>query len=499
MSGGSERPSVAALALTPAYARRPLWPRRFEVYVGDSTDWTRNTRCNPDLLPANMQASPFWAEFPCQLTGRYVTVRTNLQGERIHICEFQAFAANRCPARATAFATTIAGTTCVGAGYNTLCVQQCLPGYRATAGSTSARCRGETWDAPPLVCEPVCADLDMPTNGGSCTQTLIRETFDAPAFNTSTVPILSRWSSLDETAQPLARHWFLVDNELQAGARPGCGKDLILLSNSLNVYNHRSAFTLTGIFRTGDQAGLVFKALDRFNYYRFVVDVGTGVHFLERNLAGVTTRIIDAPLPLDRTLYHTMAVVVSATAMDFLIDGTSIMTTMDMSLPVGYAGLFASTQAVFDLLDFSIPCASCLGLTPGTTCTFDCRAGLVLAGNATRTCVASGNGASAALAGNATICTLLPPVFFAAVRSVPENSIRNTPVGDPLVATITAPDEQVRPHVQCGSGRPINIALACACLVPAGDVPDRGRQHGHGLLDRPVHGSAPRAQPHLGL
>jgi hypothetical protein len=84
-----------------------------------------------------------------------------------------------------------------------------MPGYAPVSGSASARCRGASWDNPPLICQPICPTLPMPANAASCSQTLFAENF-ANATTAAT-----RFASIDPNRQPFGTTWTIMDGVLQ--------------------------------------------------------------------------------------------------------------------------------------------------------------------------------------------------------------------------------------------------------------------------------------------
>jgi hypothetical protein len=171
----------SAVRLVKIYNRRDgstnyLRLNYMEVYVGDEPRWQGNARCDPALIPTTwtlaMGQSQAWAyTFPCALTGRYVTFHIPGGGNNfINVMEMQVFAANACPTRSATGATQVGGSICAGAGWGQACTFQCLAGWQQVSGSESSACNGIEWDAPELVCQPVCPELSAPPYAASCSQ-----------------------------------------------------------------------------------------------------------------------------------------------------------------------------------------------------------------------------------------------------------------------------------------------------------------------------------------
>ena len=400
---------------------------------------------------------PFRTNVTCVGSGRYVTVRAPV-GQIAHWDEVEVYAASLCPLRNASFAIQLPGSQCNNAPFGAICVQQCLPGYTAVSGAQTSVCRGSSWDAPALVCQPTCPELPPPDYAEDCSKTMIAESF-TQSINPLTLldTTLDRWNSLDPN-QPIGKSWFAVDNMLLASARWGCNGEMFLVATSLVIRDFQGTYTLQSNIYTSDRAGIV-RALDKANYIRFYIDVIEGVHVLDRMANGVLTRLSDVTMDLAPNTWYTIALTQVGSTIMVSINGVNVLTALDKSLSVGYVGLYAGTQAKFDEFSMVTDCTSCAGAVPQDRCVFTCRPGLIQTGNASRTCTLAPNGLTADWSGVTSTCTLPPPVFNNGVRSVPENSVRNTAVGDPLVAYLASPDDTV------------SFALISTSPLPPGGVP----------------------------
>ena len=109
----------------------------------------------------------------------------------------------------------------------------------------------------------------------------------------------------------------------------------------------------------------------------------------------------------------------------------------------GYMGVYSGTNSFFDSFEVEVPCATCAVSGPGDECIFSCAPGYTPIGNTTAICAASVDGSTASWVGTPLTCVRPAPVFNNAFRSVPENSVKGTNVGSPLVAFVADPTATV--------------------------------------------------------
>ena len=443
-----------------------------EWFVGNAPppDWNENAMCPPAAYPnAALTSStptfnptfgtsiPYSAFFDCNLVGRYVYLRApqslgvnNAQDGQFNIAELRIYATNACPPRNGTGVIDVTPDLCAGGTYGSVCVHTCKPGYAATSGSGVSRCNGDTWDQAPLVCSPTCLDLPAPPYVGACSQTLWQDTFPVGGEATSE----AGWISLSPTTQPFESVWFVRDGHLEASTKLGCNSEMHAVLASDRIASFYGDFTLTATISTDARAGLVFRAQDDQNMYRFWLDTTllVPVHALERLTDGVVQRITDAPLwTVTPDSWHVVSASMVGPVITISVDGVPLMTASDTTYLAGYAGVYASTTGLFGDVSFVAPCPSvCSGAQNNETCAFTCHEGLVPVGPTTRTCVAldgstvNGFGFWSPDPGAAPLtCTVAPPVFLPSVITVPENSPRNTDVGGPLLAEAAAPDYQL--------------------------------------------------------
>lgn len=263
----------------------------------------------------------------------------------------------------------------------------------------------------------------------------------------------SKWISLEPNRQGMDDKWFILDGTLQAAASYGCTDNLHLVLGETDIYDVRGGFVFTSDVQTSDRAGIVFRVVDRQNYFRYWFDVFSGQHVLERVVGGNATTIITATMAMSASRSYVVSAIVEDGAINITIDGEVLLSTFDRTLVQGTAGVYARTTATFDDISFAIDCPNiCSSSTPGAQCTFTCQDGLLAVGPSSRTCVATSGGSTASWfpAPNPTnissqlFCTLPPPTFKDSTLTIKENSARNAAVGDPLIGYINSNDFQLQ-------------------------------------------------------
>ena len=478
-----------------------------EWFVGNAAPphWNENAMCPPANYPGAALVStnsvynpslgtlPYAAYFPCDLVGRYLFMRApqslgvqDAQDGQFNIAEIRVYASNSCPARNGTGVSVSTPTLCQSGTYGSVCVLTCLPGYTAVSGESVSRCDGDSWDAPPLVCSPICQDLDAPPYVGACLQTIYSTKFPLGSESASE----SNWMSLSPYLQPFGSVWFVRDGHLEASTKLGCNADMHAVIASNRIAGYYGDFTLTASVSTADRAGLVFRATDDLNMYRFYLDLTllAPVHVLERVQDGYVQRITDAPLAIAIDSWHVVSVTMVNTLITVMIDGVTLMSASDNTFLAGHAGVYAATSALFTGVSFVAPCnGACTGAQNGETCAFTCHEGLIPVGPTVRTCVAlpgqtvNGFGVWSPPANETLTCTVAPPVFIPSTISVLENSPRNTDVGDPLLASAAAPDYQLQFSIF--SETPLDPAYGTLFYIDACSGQVRLRQGGINIVN----------------
>jgi len=399
-----------------------------------------------------------WALFNCSLVGRYITIRAPMLADAISVtvglvdgymnmAEIRVFAANSCPPRSATNAQQVPGTTCSNARYGSVCTHTCASGFVAISGAGTSICNGESWSEPELICAPECPTLTIPQYGSDvAVQTLVTESFDTPLVNVSDwyARLQTRFVSLEPNTQNWDDKWYAVNNVLQGSAGLSCDDMLLMAISATKVRNWRGDFTLSAEVRTNDRAGIFFAAQDRSNMYLLYIDIITSTVILDRLVNGVAFRITDSIIKttLRSDTFYKVEVDEVFGVMIISLDGEELTRTSDSTFTAGYAGVYVQTYGDIDDVVYSIPVASCQGANNGELCDMECPLGLVSVGPTRRTCSLINNTMMwiPTVQSDPLSCTLNPPAFLASTISVPENVIRGTNVGNPLVATIDSPD-----------------------------------------------------------
>ena len=439
-------------------------------FVGDSSNYHQNVPCPAaGIVPSLFTAAQGWQmTFACALTGRYVTMHiASSASYQLQVAEVQVFAANACPDLDATGATQLAGSVCSGAGYGQVCTYVCNQGFVAVTGATSNTCNGAAWTSPALVCQPVCPDLPAPQYADSCSQSYFMENFNLDGA-------LSRFMSLQpytaklaipSGAPPQLTKWFTYDGFLQSSSLVACTADLHLAISSAKIFAYPSTFTLSARINTASQAGLIWRMQDNANGMRFFYNAAMGQAQVQRLVAGLPVTLSSATSPyLTPNVWHVVSVTVQGSAINVTFDGALLISTLDNTYQVGYAGVYAQSSALFDDLSHTADCTDCTGMTNNDQCTFSCQAGLIAQGPVTRVCTGTSSIATMAYAPDATAsplyCTLAAPTFLPTALYVAENSAANAPVGAPLVAFTTNPNYQVQYQI-------LAVYAMVAYLTPA--------------------------------
>ena len=472
-----------------------------EWYVGNAPPpaWQENTLC-PQAAYPNLQLStpgpfspafnaslPYSGFFGCALTGRYVFLHApqslgvlNAADGQFNLAEVRVYASNSCPARGGVNVLTTTPTTCAGGINGDVCVETCAPGTASVSGVGVSYCNGDEWDQDPLVCSPVCPPVNPPPLSDTCTNTLFSESFPLG----DEAGAMARWSTFGGPGQYFGTSWFVNDGMLSASTTLGCSDMLHAVYYSDKVVAYRGDFTLTAAVSTVDRAGLVWRAQDAGNLYRFYLDttLPAGLHVLERVQNFVTTRLTDGVrLGVLPGSWHTVSVSVVGTQFNISLDGTPLLSVVDGTFASGYAGVFAGTKAQFDSVVYNVPCSGgCSGALAGETCAFTCHPGLIAAGPTSRTCMPSGVWSPDLLAAPLS-CVVGPPTLLASTISVPENADRNALVGMPLLGSSGAPDYQLLYEIDAET--PLDPAIGSLFYIDACSGQVLTRQGGFGVID----------------
>jgi hypothetical protein len=411
----------------------------------------------PDRIPSTSvynnftYAARFNCSYPQGLKGRYIAIM-GMIGTALMFREVEVWTSNRCP---TAWVPTnaqiVSGSNCAaGAPYGAVCAATCNSGFEPTSGSLTTNCNGDSWNDPPLVCSQACPPLEAPENAASCRQELVSATFANPAI------AASRFYSLSEGDFSIGYSAFFRDGMLQIRARAGCTDGIAVVSNNVKASSWPGGFTLSTKVMTSDRAGVILKAQDRSTYYRIVLDVMTSLHYVERvfsstvtNQVGLNTfRVMTGTRDLLPDVWYTLTVVGEADGTtNVYVNNILVMSYLDQQTFFGAPGFYAVSTGFFDDFTYSIDCGGgCDDANTGETCTFQCAPGLRPANptNGLRTCT-NGNWVPATFnnGGADMVCTLDAPLLEAVTLEVAENAVRNTIVGNPIVAISSSSDYPV--------------------------------------------------------
>jgi hypothetical protein len=427
----------------------PTYSEKFEIYVGDNSNYHLNTRCPSALIPRVLGfLAPMYstAAFGCDLNGRYVAIHA--PGLNVVLQEMQVFVANLCPARMATGATQLGGSTCQNAGWGQVCTYVCNAGFVPVVGSESSTCNGASWDAPELICRRTCPDLLPPPYAVSCSQVFYTQSFNIDGA-------LLQFQSLDPFRQaigfptvspPQAARWYQIDGSLQASNDLTYLPDLHLAIASSKIQEWVSGFSLSASVMTSTRGGLFFRAQNNANLVRFWFDTTTGDAAVERLEQGAAFEISRVNSYLFKTpkVWNSVAVSVQNAQVNVTFNGMLVITTADLTFLNGFAGVYAQGSAFFDDLTYQVACEFCSGMTDGTTCTFGCDVGLLAVGPLSRSCVGATQTYNPDAVAQPLVCTLAAPTFTPSTLFVLENSPANANVGDPLISTSTSNDYQVQ-------------------------------------------------------
>jgi hypothetical protein len=464
------------------YLPQPLSPGAvsvgFRVLASDVPDWQRGEECPVTTAPTNLSSTigPGVLAYGCPLSGRYITVvaLNAAVGASLQLCEVQVWAQNSCPARPAVNATRLSGNCNAGAPYGAVCTQECLPGQWPVSGAGVARCAGDDWDVPPLVCAPMCPLLPPPAFTDTCEMTLLTEDFSRvdPATNTSLIP--HRWTPLFRRTE-WGTHWFVstlpgqanlpYGSYVTASSRLGCSNDLILVPSLTDITDWRGNFRFSAKVLAQDRSGIAFRVTPdpTLSYYRFVGDRWSNSFALEVVENEAVRRIAASPedtYDITKNQFSTFTVECKGFTYTFYVDGKFIFTVTDSTLTSGNIGLYAQSEASFDDVVFTTPCETCEDTGEGETCTYNPFPGMLINGTRWWPVSSPANVTARTCRGGqwdpplAPVFTLPPPVLGPMAASVQEFSPVNTPVGSPMGLAASVPGMQIGYEIVSGNAGP---------------------------------------------
>ena len=133
----------------------------------------------------------------------------------------------------------------------------------------------------------------------------------------------------------------VIDGALQISTRRGCGsassEAVSVVVGSTRLRDWSGGFTWTASVLALERAGLVFRAQDQLNLYRFVLDPVTNVHSVERIIAGKLTLLTDAEWRVAPGSYVKISVTMTGTGVISvsLNDADPFITLADSKLRSG--------------------------------------------------------------------------------------------------------------------------------------------------------------------
>ena len=418
---------------------------------GGRTDWTQYSMV--DMLNGVPTGGQSEGRFNFIAYGRYFYLVNNPYGGNcLHTREMQIFVANSCPARTSVGATVVTGggkICTAGAPFASVCTMQCRPGYVQVSGATTSTCNGEVWDAPPLVCQPACPDLDAPAYASYGQHEILNFNFNTQFPANLALAV----DTLEPITLPFNQFFAITDGVLNAFSRIGCNSDpsAVFYLEKIRAIDGNGKYTFSADISTADRAGLLFRIVDSRNFYRAYYEIQTQSVYVEKLVNGIPIQLTNAKVTVLADVVYNVAVTIDGPNVYVYLNGRLGVQTADRQFAQGYVGLFAGTSATFDNVLFLNTVSSCRGISDGERCLFTCGAGLITKGPNNRTCLTDTStyttatwtptlpvqGAPLNDPGRL-LCTLDPPTFPAASLSVPENSITSAAVGSPLMASSTS-------------------------------------------------------------
>lgn len=349
------------------------------------------------------------------------------------------------------FPNVVPSQECSGGKSMDVCVQTCEAEHIAISGVSEHTCVQGTWTGAPLDCRRDCPSISVDVGLRSCQSTLFADDFGSDT-------LAARWEEAPLSLREHTSPWSInsgnggfvevVDPRFRVPEiADGCGS-LAAEGTTLTVPQptwllSRDDMIISVSLRTATNttAGLVFRRVDKDNFYRLEIDTRTGAR-LVRIVGGVAADIgaaVDTGALSDVNDQEWYHLSVELDGFDILVKDTSsdatVFAVTDAELSFGTIGLFASdVGAAFDDVSLRVPCdQSCPVTSAGNTCEMHCALGYVSVGDTVRECLDSGS-----WSGSPLTCALSPPVFDEGsliLRSIDEHSPVNSLVSDPIVAT----------------------------------------------------------------
>lgn len=263
------------------------------------------------------------------------------------------------------------------------------------------QCNVGQWSATPVVCEPSCLSLTVPTNADSCVKQLMSEPF------TTGVSSLARWQvSPQVPATMTSAFWALQNNSLVTTAGQQCAYTSAYNYSSLCVSAPKWLDTMepsqllsltVSLYLSSGVLGVHFLYTDPSTHYFFLLDAGLGVVKYGAVIAGVQQLMGQAnwASPTQFVNVTTVVTLLSSNGVHAVTLNTSTgnvtYTWADARLTKGSFGFLSNGVGAFDDLVANTTCDGfgqvCADFTSGMTCEFQCAAGYTLqSGNTDRTC-----------------------------------------------------------------------------------------------------------------
>lgn len=403
------------------------------------------------------------ATFNCPdgLQGRYVSIAVpEWANQPLQVCEMEVngYFLDSCPDRSST--TTyedgdpVVVAPCRGDTVGSECELVCNTQARSVelmGGRTKATCDASgRWTAEPPLCEQTCSPLALPAGVRSCRQRLVSADFSTPRH-------LAQFESTEPLVHDRDGTWRVEDGLLHAVTAGGaaCADNGVALKTLVSGVDALSgSVRIVASVRTSNTAGVIFRAVDNRNFMRFILDLGAQEFRLERVLSGSGKVLSSAkfPVPLEASRFHHIEVGTTGDAVSVRVDSVLFVRAKESLLSGGSAGVVSYSAAQFDSFSIESGCdeTGCVKAVQGGVCSMSCRPGWDQIGNATRTCQADGvdwdNGGNTPFK-----CKIRPPAVGNYRLSIPENSARNVPVGEPIQGLLEDDLEQLAYKIETGA------------------------------------------------
>jgi hypothetical protein len=278
---------------------------------------------------------------------------------------------------------------------------------------------------------------------------------------------IQQFDTLRPSINPRERFWAVENGLLLAAGQGGvkCSSDGVYLKPVVRgISEVTSAVVVETRMRTSDSAGVIFRAVDNENMYRFRLNMFDETFELERFLAGdgQTLSSGNFPMPLDKTLFHDVEVKMEGRFLTVRVDSIVFAKTTDTLLTTGHVGLFALTTAQFEHFAVYKGCdaSGCTPAARGGVCEIACRPGWSVVGSSQLTCTKKGFNEYAWYSrSNLTYadpstefgCRIRAPAVGNYRLSIPENSETSTLVGEPVQGLLEDDLEQLAYKIDSGN------------------------------------------------